>query len=200
MDAHDAIIQRRAVKKYDPDFEMPAADAEKLIELAVLSPTAFNIQHWRIVNVTDGELRKEIRAVAWDQAQVTDASMLLVLTADVDAWKKNPERYWKLAPQPVQDFMIPAIDGYYRNKEGVQRDEAMRSMGIAGQTIMIAAKAMGYDTCPMDGFDYEKVAQLINLPTDHCIGFMIAVGKAVEPARERAGQLPISEILVSNRF
>lgn len=65
---------------------------------------------------------------------------------------------------------------------------------------MLAAKAMGYDTCPMDGFDYEKVGELINLPSDHCIGFMIAVGKAVEPARERAGQLPVSEILVSNRF
>ena len=200
MHTHDAIVQRRAVKQYDPEHVMPDADANKLVELAMLSPTAFNIQHWRIVNVTDRDLRQKIRAVAWDQAQVTDASMLLVLTADVNAWEKEPARYWKLAPQPVQDFMIPAIDGYYRGKESVQRDEVMRSMGIAGQTIMLAAKAMGYDTCPMDGFDYEKVGELINLPSDHCIGFMIAVGKAVEPARERAGQLPVSESLVSNRF
>lgn len=68
MHTHDAIVQRRAVKQYDPEHVMPDADANKLIELATLSPTAFNIQHWRIVNVTDRDLRQKIRAVAWDQA------------------------------------------------------------------------------------------------------------------------------------
>jgi nitroreductase len=45
----------------------------------------------------------------------------------------------------------------------------MRSCGIAGQTIILAAKAMGYDTCPMIGFDPQKVAELIKLPDDHVI-------------------------------
>jgi len=200
MHAHDAIEARRSVKKYDANHEMTAEEVETLVRLAMMSPTAFNIQHWRIVHVADRALRQKIRDVAWDQAQVTDASTLFVLCADVKAWEKQPERYWRLAPEPVRDFMIPAIDAYYRDKESVQRDETMRSMGIAGQTIMIAAKAMGYDTCPMDGFDYDAVGALINLPSDHCVGFMIAVGKALEPARERAGQLPTSEILITDRF
>lgn len=200
MHAHDAIEARRSVKKYDATHEMTAEEVDALVRLAMMSPTAFNIQHWRIVRVADRALRQKIRAVAWDQAQVTDASTLFVLCADVKAWEKHPERYWRLAPEPVRDFMIPAIDSYYRDKDVVQRDECMRSMGIAGQTIMIAAKAMGYDTCPMDGFDYAAVAELINLPSDHCVGFMIAVGKALEPARERAGQLPTSEILITDRF
>ena len=58
-------------------------------------------------------------------------------------------------PKEVREFMNPAIDDYYRDKDQVQRDEAMRSCGIAAQTLMLAAKSMGYDSCPMDGFDFE---------------------------------------------
>jgi nitroreductase len=76
----------------------------------------------------------------------------------------------------------------------------MRSCGIAGQTIMLAAKAMGYDSCPMIGFDPIQVSELINLPEDHVIGFMISVGKATEPARPRGGQLPLEEVVIQNKF
>ena len=76
---------------------------------------------------------------------------------------------------------------FYQGKEELQRDEAMRSCGIAGQTIMLAAKAMGYDSCPMIGFDAEKVAELIRLPEDHAIGFMISVGKGIKAAWPKPG-------------
>jgi len=82
---------------------------------------------------------------------------------------------------------------FYEGKNELQRDEAMRSCGLAGQTIMLAAKAMGYDSCPMIGFDPLQVAELINLPDDHVIGFMIAVGNAT-------GQLPLEEVIIHNQF
>jgi nitroreductase len=93
MNIEEAIIQRRAVKHFDPSHKFTEDESKKLIELAMLSPTAFNIQHWRLVNVTDDSLRQEIRKVSWDQAQLTDASMLLVLTADLKAWEKEPGLY-----------------------------------------------------------------------------------------------------------
>lgn len=169
MNTLEAIQARRAVKYYDVNHQMTEVEINQLLSLAILSPTAFNIQHWRFVNVTEPELRRKIRAVAWDQAQVTDASLFLVICADLKAWEKQPERYWKNAEQAVQDFIVPAIDQYYRGKDQVQRDEAMRSCGIAAQTLMLAAKDMGYDSCPMDGFDFKQVGQLINLPEDHVI-------------------------------
>jgi nitroreductase len=179
---------------------MTETETKKILAAAALSPTAFNIQHWRLVHVKDPSLRKTIRAAAWDQAQVTDASMLLVLCGDLKAWEKNPKRYWKNAPENVQDFMSKAIDGYYRGKPQTERDEVMRSAGIIAQTIMLTAREMGYDSCPMDGFDFDAVGRLINLPKDHAIGMMLVVGKATTPARERGGQLPVSEIVVENHF
>ena len=200
MNTLAAIETRRAVKHYDPDFIMPETDINKLLSAAIMAPTAFNIQNWRFVLVRDPELRKKIREVAWNQAQVEEASLLIILCADLKCWEKSPERYWKNAPQEVQDFVVPAIDQYYRGREEVQRDEAMRSCGIAAQTIMLTAKAMGYDTCPMDGFDFDAVGKLINLPDDHVISMFVAVGKAASPARPRAGQLPLSQVVIKDRF
>jgi nitroreductase len=200
MNTLDAINARRAIKHYDPTHRMTEEEIKTLLTAALQSPTAFNIQHWRFVAVIDSEVRKQIRTVAWDQAQVTDASLLIVLCADKDAWKKDAARYWKDAPQPVQDFLVPAIGQYYDGRDQVQRDECMRSCGMAGMTIMLAAKAMGYESCPMDGFDFDAVAKIIKLPEDHVISFMIAVGKGTQPAWPKPGQLPYDEVVIQNTF
>ncbi len=200
MDALAAIKARRAVKHYDANFVMPHADIDTLLEHAIEAPTSFNIQHWRFVLVADEALRNQIREAAWDQAQVTDASLLFVLCADVKAWDKEPGRYWKDAPKEAQDMLVPMIKPFYEGKEQLQRDEALRSVGIAAQTIMLSAKTMGYDSCPMIGFDAEAVAELINLPDDHLVGMLLVVGKATKPAWPKPGQLTVDEVVIKNKF
>ena len=200
MKVSEAVQARRAIKWYDPEHQMPEDTFRLLMEHAILSPTAFNIQNWRIVRVTDAEQRKAIREAAWDQAQVTDASELLVLCFNNKAWEQDPQRYWRNAPQEVQDFLVPAIDGYYRDKPQIERDEGMRSCGLIGQTIMLLAQELGYQSCPMDGFDFDAVAKIINLPADHTIAFMIAIGKGIKDAWPKPGQLPLDEVMLNNRF
>ncbi len=199
MKTEDAINARRSVKHFDPNHQMSDDEINKLLSLAVLSPTAFNIQNWRFVVVSDPEQRKQIREVAWDQAQVTDTSLFIVLCANLKSWEE-PERYWVDAQDEVRNFMIPAIDAYYRGKEQVQRDEAMRSCGIVAQTLMLAAQSMGYESCPMDGFDFDKVGKLINLPDDHVIAMFVAIGKGTQKAWPRPGQLPLNEVVIKNSF
>ena len=200
MDTFDAIKERRSVKHYDPNYKLSDEEIEKLLSLAVLSPTSFNIQNWRFVTIKDPEIRKQIRSVSWDQAQVTESSLLLALCADLKAWKKNPERYWTNVPKDAQDFLIPAIGPFYEGNEQLQRDEAMRSCGIAAQTLMLAAKSMGYDSNPMIGFDPEKVSEIINLPDDHVISMLLVIGKQIQPAMPRGGQLPLSEVVYTDKF
>ena len=100
----------------------------------------------------------------------------------------------------MQDYLVPAIGQYYNGKTQVQRDEAMRSCGMAATTIMLAAKEMGYDTCPMDGFDFDAVAQILNLPVDHTPAMFVVVGKALKAAMPRGGQLPMDEVVIYNQF
>lgn len=200
MDTKQAIRERRSVKHYDANFEMPEADKQELLDLALQSPTSFNLQNWRFVLVESGEKKAQLREAAWGQAQVTDASMTLVLCADINAWKKDPARYWRNAPQDAQDLLVPMIEPFYAGKDWQQRDEAMRSVGIVSQTIMLAAKAMGYDSCPMIGFDTEQVGKIINLPDDHVVGMMLVVGKATQPAWSKPGQLALEEVLIKDAF
>jgi nitroreductase len=200
MNVTQAITERRSVKAFDPHHRMSEQEINQLMSLAMLSPTAFNIQNWRFVLVTDPVLRQQIRAASWNQAQVEEATLLIVLTADLNAWAKQPERYWKNAPKAASDVLVSMIGQYYQSNDQVQRDEAMRSCGMAATTLMLAAKEMGYDTCPMDGFDFAAVSKLLNLPADHIPSMFVVVGKAIKAAAPRGGQLAMDEVVVYNQF
>ncbi len=201
MDTLQAIYKRRAIKHFDPDHTMSKEEINTLLEATIQSPTSFNIQHWRLVLLNDPDLRSKIRKeYGNDQAQLTDASLLVLFTADVMAWKKNPERYWQHAPEEIKDILVQWIYPFHEGREWLQRDEAQRSIGMAMQTLMLAAENMGYQSCPMIGFDLDKVAELIHLPEDHVMGPMVAVGKSIKEAWPKPGQLPLKEIVVENAF
>lgn len=199
MDTLTAIKERRSVKHYDPHHTMSEAEINALLELALLSPTSFNMQNWRFVVVTDPAQKDALRAVAWNQAQVSEASITVLLCADLNA-HEDAGRYWVNAPQPVQDMLVPMVAPFYENNPQLQRDEAMRSIGIAAQTLMLAAKSMGYDSCPMIGFDPVKVAEIIGLPENHIIGMMLTIGKPMKDANVRGGQLPYEDVVFRDKF
>lgn len=149
MHTFDAIYARRAVKHFDPNHSLTRDEENKLLEAAIQAPTSFNIQHWRFVIVRDPELRRKIRSeFGNDQAQMTDASLLIIMTADTKAWQKEPQRYWRNAPPDVAELLVNWMGPFHEGREWLQRDEAQRSMGMAMQTLMLAAQAMGYDSCP----------------------------------------------------
>jgi nitroreductase len=201
MDTFDAIYQRRAIKHFDPEHQLTNEEESRILEAAIQAPTSFNIQHWRFVIVRDPDLRKKIRTeFGNDQAQMTDASLLIIMTADIMAWSKEPGRYWQNAPQEVCDLLVNWMGPFHEGREWLQRDEAQRSIGLAMQTIMLSAKAMGYDSCPMIGFDIEKVAELINLPDDHVMGPMVAIGKKIKDSWPKPGQLPLKQLVFENSF
>jgi nitroreductase len=200
MDVFEALSARRAIKHFDPDHRMTDEEVERLIEAAMLSPTSFNIQHWRFVILRDAELRRQVREVGNDQAQMTDASLLILMTADVDAWRKEPQRYWRNAPDEVAELLVNWMGPFHEGKPELQRDEAQRSIGMAMQSLMLAAQSIGYDSCPMIGFDAEAVAKLIRLPDDHCMGPMVAIGKRTKGSWPKPGQLTREEVTIVNRF
>ena len=149
----------------------------------------------------DPELRAKIRKeFGNDQAQITDASLLVLFTADVKAWAKSPERYWVNAPEEIADLLVNWMGPFHEGRDWLQRDEAQRSIGIAMQTLMLAAQEMGYQSCPMIGYDIEQVAELIKLPEDYVMGPMVAIGKGTKEPWPKPGQLPLDELVVENSF
>ena len=200
VDTFDAIRNRRAIKKFDSTYKMTPEQVSSLMKLAILSPTSYNQQNWRFITVTDQSVKERISVAARGQAQPVDGSLVIVLCGNMNAWKEDPLRYWRNNTPEKKELVKTNLTKKYADSPQNRRDEAMRSCGFAAQTIMLAAKQMGLDSCPMVGFEYDELAKIINLPDNHMIVMMITVGKALEPAGQRGGQLPLSEVVFENSF
>ena len=200
MDTFDAIKTRRAIKKFDRTFKMSNNEIKFLMELAILSPTSYNQQNWRFIIITDQKIKDRISKASHNQPQPADGSLVVVLCGNTSSWKDNPSRYWKNDSKERQLSITNALRLKYLDNPQNQRDEAMRSCAFAAQTLMLAAKQMGLDSCPMRGFEYDDLADIINLPEDHIIVMMVVVGKAIELPDPRGGQLDLNEVVFENKF
>ena len=200
MDVFEAIETRRAIKKFDSTYKMSQIDVKKLMEHVILAPTSYNQQNWRFVISTDQDVKEKISIAARGQAQPKDGSLVVVLCGNMDAWKTEPLRYWKNHPSEKQETVKAALERKYDGNPQNLRDEAVRSCGMAAQTIMLAAKQMGLDSCPMVGFEYDELANVINLPENHMIVMMIVVGKRAQDASQRGGQLDLDKVVFKNSF
>lgn len=198
MELLDALRQRRSVKDYDPDHRLTTAEIRHLMAFTALTPTSFNIQNWHFVVVTDKEIQERLCAAAWNQGQVREAAATIVLAGDLKG-HENMDRTLRKAPAKIQEMFRSMIPDFYAD-EGMQRDEALRSVGLAGMTLMLLAKDMGYDTCPMIGFDPARVAEIVGLPADHPPLMMITLGKARQPAHPRMGLLDFEEFVSIDCF
>jgi nitroreductase len=199
MGVAEALRQRRAIRGFDTAQRMSDEEFGYLMEHVRLSPTANNIQNWRFVRVTDAATRQAIRQVGWDQVQMTDAAELLVFCYNEKAWREEPERYWEDLPSEVAQQVLGNFEPYF-TQPGVERDDGLRSCGMAAMSTMLLARAMGYDSCPMTGFDFHAVGKILALPAHHGIAMMVAIGKGAAPAGPRPGQLALGELLLENRF
>ncbi|MFA5257491.1 MAG: nitroreductase family protein [Opitutales bacterium] len=199
LSAIEAIEQRRSVKRYDPTHKLSEAEIRLLIHLAALAPTSFNIQPTRFVVVTDPALKEELAKAAYGQPQVTESSAMVVITGDKNAYM-NAARYWPDAPAEAKLGIVTSISGAYEDQPQRQRDEAILSGGLAAATLMLAVKAIGYDSCPMKGFDFDAVGKLVKLPENHIVVMMVAIGKKAAEPHPRSGLLPLEEVLIREHF
>lgn len=201
MDVTTAILNRTAIRTFDPTHTMGAAEKRVLLELAMRAPSAWNIQHWRFVLLENPALRSKLQTAAANQAQVSDAAMLVAIVVDLDAWNKNPARYFDTAPPEVAEVLAAKVIDFYDGNAVLIRDDAMRSCGLAAQTLMLAATAQGLATGPMDLFDEAEVSSLLNLPPNHVPALLVAIGRALpEQDLPRAGRLPYDEVVIQDRF
>lgn len=199
MDTFDSIVQRRAIKQFDPSHRLGEDELRQLLRAAALAPTSFNMQNRHFVVVTDPEVRERVKAAAWGQAHVADCSALFVLTGDFTTHTKS-DRYLRNAPEEARATLSKMITDFYADNLAIHRDESCRSVGFAGMNLMLAAKAMGYDSCPMIGFDPAAVSEILGLDSDHPPLLLVPVGRALAPARQRLGLLDLEELVSIDRF
>jgi nitroreductase len=199
MDLFEAILSRRSVKKFDTTHELGDDEVRRIIRSACLAPTSFNMQNRQFIAVRDKAQKEALCAASFNQEQVKDAAMVLVIAGDLKAYEKT-SRTLRDAPDALKPMFDGMIQQFYSNNESLNLQEACRSAGFAGQNVMLTARDMGYDTCAMIGYDPKAVAEILALPEQNPPLLMLTLGRAIEPARARWGLPDLEEVLSLDKF
>ncbi len=199
MDFKDVVTKRRAVNFFDPEQSVPDELLRQMIEMASKAPSSFNLQPWSIMILKDPEEKMRLRKLAWDQPKVSEAPIVFIVLADQDGWKgahpfaeKNFNEMVTAGSmsEEQRDWLFNAWQGLYGENREKQQAFACKNTGFFAMALMFAAKSLGLDTHPMDGFDHDGVRKEFHIPENYWIPLLLAVGyfdekKSLHPPKWR---------------
>ena len=195
----DAIEKRRAIAQFDPSFELTDEAMVQLMKPVCLTPSSFNLQHWRFVAIRNLETKKLLRQASFNQRQVEECAAVIVVTADTQV-HEHAKDGWKNLDGEVAERLDNLVRELYADNPQLQRDEAIRSGSLAAMTMMLIATEMGLDTSPMIGFDPQSVAGIAQVPDDYVIVMLVCVGKALADPRPSMGRFEVAEVVRLESF
>jgi putative NAD(P)H nitroreductase len=139
------------------------------------------------------------------QQKVEDAAAGIVVLGDLQAHERASQIADDFSekgylPEEYKNNVVEQIQGFYGNNESVQRDEAIRGASLAAMTLMLAAKDMGYGTCPMIGFDPEGVRREFKVPENLFPVMLITIGPTKEEMKPRKLRYSVDKIATFNGF
>ena len=199
MELLEAIRRRRSVKHFDSGHKLTEEEFYFLFSNSFLAPSSFNMQNWHVVIVDDKDEQEKLCKASWNQSQVKDCSATLIMAGNLKGFE-SVERFTRKAPLEVQEMLRGTVPGFYKTNDSLQRDEAVRSVSLLSQNVMLVAKDMGLDTCPMIGFDPQEVCKIVQLPEHYIPVMMITLGRAKEHAKPRMGLFDLEEVVSRNHF
>jgi nitroreductase len=185
MDFKETIYKRRAVNFFDPDRNVTDAQLRNIVELASQTPSSFNLQPWNLMILRDPDAKAKLRKLAWDQPKVTEAPVILVFLADRNGWQPNHPIVMRNFKEMVaaggmseeqRDWFNDACKSLYGSSDLHAQAFANKNTGFFAMAFMLAAKHLGLDTHPMDGFDHQGVQAAFNIPDNYWIPLLMAVG------------------------
>jgi len=185
MNFNDLMTSRRSVNFFDPEKDLPGELLKKVIETAANTPSGFNLQPWSLMALRKPDDKERLKKLAWNQPKVVEAPVVLIVLADRDAWKeghpfveKNFQEMVKagsMAKEQRQWFADTRFSLYGESPEK-QQAFACKNTGFFAMSLMLAAKHLGLETHPMDGFDHDGVRKEFNIPDNYWIPLLLAMG------------------------
>lgn len=200
-----AITDRRATPSFD-GAPIPIEDLKQILDAGLHAPSGYNMQPWRFIVVQTPEQKKKLRAASYNQAKVEEASAVIVACGDADGWRKDldlmiqlgreggmPESYAAQARTSVSNF----LSGFSRE----QMHGWLNKHVMIGLThMMLMAEVMGYDTAPMEGFEQDKVHEVLRLPMSYWVVALLAVGHLKGPDKYYGGRFDMTHTVFGEEF
>jgi nitroreductase len=204
LTAPEAIARRRATRHFDPDRPLPDDQLERLLHLATLAPSGFNLQPWRFLVVREERNRQKLRAAAYNQPKITEAPVVVIILGYQHPHRSHLEAI--LDEQLARGAITPDLAKELRARivQAMERVPdlgvwATRSTMLAAATLMLAAESLGVASAPMEGFQSEKVKEAFGIPDDHTVCCLVALGFAAD-SKPFPGRLPVAEVAYLEHF
>lgn len=209
----EAVQERRATRSFE-QVPIHSADLKKILESGLTAPSAYNLQPWRFVVVREREHKKRLRAAAFNQAKIEEASAVIVACGDPQGWKEGDldevarigKQHGFNNEQKIEKNRLEVaslLGGTPGKTGGIGPSVAVwinRHVMIACTTMMWTAETLGYDTAPMEGFEEDKVRVALNIPEHVRVVALLAIGRRKGPDKPFAGRFPSSRTVFADEW
>ena len=207
MTFKEVIYGRRSINFFDPEKEVPESLFQEMIEMAAQTPSGFNIQPWSLIVLKENADKLRLQQHAWNQPKISEAPVTLIVLADTEAWKPDNSFLQKDFQELVnsgamaeeqRQWFYGVCKSLYGSSEARKVAFACKNTGFFAMSLMLAAKSLGLDTHPMDGFDIDAVRAEFKIPEKYWIPLLLSVGyfksdQELAPAKWRKS---VDEIVV----
>ncbi|MEK4513821.1 nitroreductase family protein [Paenibacillus sp. FSL H8-0122] len=187
-DFNEIVLERRSVKIYDPEVKISREEMTEILAEASRAPSAINMQPWRFLVIDSAEGKAKLAPLAaFNQTQALTSSAVIAVFYDADNSEYMDEIFSKAVelgymPRDVMDMQLQQIKPYYAHAAASElRDVSLIDSGLISMQLMLVARAHGYDTNPMAGYDKEHIAEAFGLNKERFQPVMlISIGKAAK--------------------
>ncbi|GGM67489.1 nitroreductase [Halarchaeum rubridurum] len=193
--AVEAIRTRRSGHNFDPDGDVSEETLREIVRDATFAPSAFNLQPWEFVAVRDDERLDTLVDLAFGQDHLRDAGTGVVVVGHTES-ERNAERVyteWAEAGRITEDDAAERIA--QAEADDPDREFAIRNASLAAENFLLSAHARGLKATPMTGFDFDGVADFLDLPDDQIPVVLIALGESGGDEPERLPRRSVDDVL-----
>lgn len=200
-DFNEIVKGRRSIKNYDPTVKISKEEMEEILTLATTAPSSVNMQPWRFLIIESPEAKAKLAPLArFNQNQVETSAAVVAVFGDLMNFERFEEIYGKAVeegymPLEVKESLYNSFSGYFEAaSRAVMEDVVLVDGGLVSMSFMLAARAFGYDTNPIGGYEKDKIAEAFGLDKDRYLPVMlISIGKAADAGRKSV-RLPVDRV------
>lgn len=195
------ITGRRSIRKYDPSVKISKEEMTEILTEATLAPSSVNMQPWRFVIIESPEAKAKLAPIAkFNQTQVETSAAMIAVFGDLKNFDYAEEIYGAavergLMPAEVKERQLAVLGAHFANLPAdINRETVMIDGGLVSMQLMLSARAHGYDTNPIGGFEKDQIAEMFGMDKERYIPVMlISIGKALDEGYASV-RLPIDKI------
>jgi len=198
-----AMDYRHACKLFDIEQRIDEEDMRFILEAGRRSPSSFGQEPWRFLVITNEKLKEELKPLCWNQPQITSCSHLVVVLASIESVQPSsgtPAKRFGRRELPLEQIeaYIELYGTFLSDTFGSDEKTlawSAKQCYIAAANMMTGAASIGIDSCPIEGFEKEKLESLLELDTTkHQVALLLPFGYRANKQSKQI-RLPLEEIV-----